>query len=99
MPGANVENGLLTLSICAERAAVAAAVNAGRRDFLALAVVTGSRPPACPCGLCRQTLAEFCHDLPVLCVNDAGERTETSLGELLPHAFRLADARPPATSS
>ena len=53
----NVWNWLLALSICAERAAVTAAVNAGQRDFSALAVVTASQPPACPCGLCRQTLA------------------------------------------
>ena len=89
----NVENGLLALSICAERAAVAAAVGAGQRDFRALAVVTESRPPACPCGLCRQTLVEFADDLPVLCVNEAGERIETSLAALLPRAFRLDEAR------
>jgi cytidine deaminase len=89
----NVENGLLALSVCAERLAVAAAVNAGRTDFRALAVVTDSRPPASPCGLCRQTLAEFVRDLPVLCVNDGGETSETSLGELLPRAFRLDEAR------
>jgi len=92
----NVENWLLALSICAERAAVAAAVNAGQRDFRALAVVSASQPPACPCGLCRQTLVEFIKlgdDLPILCVNEAGERIETSLTALLPHAFRLDEAR------
>lgn len=92
--GANVENGLLGLSICAERVAVAAAVNAGSRDFRALAVATGSNPPATPCGLCRQTLVEFTRDLPVVCVNEAGGRHETSLAELFPHAFRLEEARP-----
>ena len=89
----NVENGLLALSVCAERLAVAAAVNAGRRDFRALAVVTESAPPASPSGLCRQTLAEFARDLPILCVNEDGERFETSLAELLPRAFRFEEAR------
>ena len=92
--GANVENGLLGLSICAERVAVAAAVNAGQRDFRALAVTTASSPPASPCGLCRQTLVEFVRDLPIVCVNEDGGRHETSLSELLPQAFRLDEARP-----
>jgi len=87
----NVENGIPALAVCAERLAVAAAVAAGRRELAALAVVTGSSPPARPCGLCRQTLAEFAADLPVLCVNEAGEREETTLGELFPAPFRLAD--------
>lgn len=92
----NVENGLPALSTCAERNAVAAAVNAGRTDFRALVVVTESAPPACPCGLCRQTLVEFVpasRELPILCLNDAGERRETTLAELLPVPFRIDDAR------
>ena len=92
--GANVENGLLGLSICAERVAVAVAVNAGDREFQALAVATASEPPAAPCGLCRQTLVEFTRDLPVVCVNEAGGRHHTSLSELFPQAFRLEEALP-----
>lgn len=90
---ANVENGIPALSACAERLAVAAAVNAGHRDLRALVVVTGSSPPAYPCGLCRQTLAEFARDLPILCVNNRGERQETTLADLLPHPFRLDEAK------
>lgn len=91
--GANVENGLPTLAACAERVAIATAVAAGHREFRAVAVVTDSSPPARPCGLCRQTMAEFAHDLPVLCTNLGGESVETSLAELLPNAFRLDEAR------
>lgn len=91
--GANVENGLPTLAACAERVAIATAVAAGHRRFRAVAVVTESSPPARPCGLCRQTMAEFARDLPVLCANLDGDRVETSLAALLPDAFRLADAR------
>jgi cytidine deaminase len=60
---------------------------------VAVAVVTETSPPARPCGLCRQTLAEFADDVAILCTNTAGERVETSLAELLPAPFRLADAR------
>lgn len=87
---ANVENSIPALAICAERNAVSQAVNAGLRRPVALAVATESSPPARPCGLCRQTLAEFAEDLPVVLINPAGEREETTLAELLPAAFRLA---------
>ena len=96
---ANVELAIPALGTCAERNAVNAALAAGRRRFVALAVVTPSSPPACPCGVCRQVLVEFVpegEELPILCVNDAGERVEVTLGELLPRAFRLGRGAPPA---
>jgi len=86
---ANVENCIPSLAICAERNAIAAAVSAGLRRPKAIAVVTEISPPARPCGLCRQTFAEFAPDLPILVVNPAGERQETSLAELLPYPFSL----------
>lgn len=89
--GANVENASYGLSLCAERAAQAKLANAGHRRIAAVAVVTASSPPAAPCGMCRQTLAELTRagdDVPVVLVNDAGERVETTLDALLPRAFR-----------
>jgi len=85
--GANVENGLPALGICAERTAVAVAIASGARSFRALAVVTDSSPPASPCGLCRQTLVEFTDDLPILLANPHGERHEVRLTDLLPRPF------------
>jgi cytidine deaminase len=87
--GANVENASYGLALCAERAAVAAAVVAGVRKLVACAVVTSSSPPASPCGMCRQMLAEFgADDLRVILENEQGEREEATLGQLLPRAFR-----------
>lgn len=86
---ANVENCIPALSICAERNAMSAAASAGLRKPLAVAVVTETSPPSRPCGLCRQTLAEFAEDLPILVVNDKGEREETSLSRLFPERFTL----------
>jgi cytidine deaminase len=88
--GANVENCLPTLAICAERSAMAAAASAGHRKPVAVAVVTDSSPPAYPCGLCRQIFLEFAgDDLRILVTNTKGEREETTLGALIPHGFRL----------
>jgi cytidine deaminase len=87
---ANCENCIPALAICAERLAVARAVGAGLRRPRAIAVVTDANPPARPCGLCRQTLAEFTGDLPILVVNLAGEREELRLAALFPQPFSLA---------
>jgi len=86
--GANVENASYGLTLCAERAAVAAAVAAGARRVDAVAVASGTAEPTPPCGMCLQTLAELAGpSLPVLLVGARGARLETTLGALLPRAF------------
>lgn len=85
--GCNVENASYGLCLCAERSAVARAVCEGERELVAVAVATSSSPPAPPCGLCRQTLAEFARDLPIVLVNDAGERIDTTLEAIFPQSF------------
>lgn len=90
--GCNVENASYGLGICAERAAVFAAVSAGARQFRRAVVVTDAEPPAAPCGACRQVLAEFGRDLPVDGVG-AARTVRWSLAELLPVPFVKA---PPA---
>ncbi len=66
---------------------MAAAVSAGEKKFVKIAVVTGLARPAMPCGACRQTLGEFSADLEVITANTNGIRETTSLAELLPHPF------------
>lgn len=86
--GANVENASYGLTVCAERAAVAAAVAGGARRVEAVAVASGTPEPTPPCGMCLQTLAEFAGPaLPVTLVGARGARVDTTLGALLPHAF------------
>jgi cytidine deaminase len=88
--GANVENASYGLCICAERNAVARAVLDGHRDLTLVCVAADATPPAGPCGMCRQTLAEFSADpaaLRIICINLAGERADYTLAELLPHGF------------
>ena len=48
--GCNVENISYGLTNCAERVAVGAAVAAGAREFLAVAVVADTCVPISPCG-------------------------------------------------
>jgi cytidine deaminase len=87
--GCNVENASYGLCICAERNAVAHAVAEGETRIVAVAVATQTTPPCPPCGMCRQTLAEFAEDgLPIVLVNPEGGRVDTTLGELLPMTFR-----------
>ncbi len=85
--GCNVENASYGLCICAERSAVIRAVQEGQRRFAGLVVATQSKQPSPPCGMCRQTLAEFAADLPILLVNAKGARMMTSLKEIFPHSF------------
>ncbi len=84
----NVENAAYASTICAERAAVAAAVAAGERNFKAIAIAAANGSPISPCGACRQVLSEFGVSIDVVTTGLDGLRTE-SLEFLLPRPFHL----------
>lgn len=87
--GCNVENVSLGLALCAERAALTAAVASGVRRVRALVVVADAAPPPVPCGACLQWLAEFGgQDLQVVSANLSGGVRRTTLGALLREPFR-----------
>lgn len=89
--GCNLENASYGLSLCAERSAVAEMVSKGESAPIAIVIVTRGPKPGTPCGMCRQVLAEFAGDeLPIrLLVDGVPSATqETTLGALLPQAFR-----------
>lgn len=82
--GCNVENISFGLTICAERAAAVAAIQAGERVFQAIAIAAKTRTPIVPCGGCRQFLAEFSPDLLVVSAGNAKAFEQRLLSELLP---------------
>ena len=86
--GCNVENASYGLTICAERNAVAHAVAEGAQQFDAIAVVTENG--VTPCGMCRQTLAEFGPTMTVIVADAAGHRRIYNMADLLPAAFTPA---------
>ncbi len=85
--GVNVENAAYGATLCAERAALAAAVAHGFRDIQAVAVVGDSESPTVPCGCCRQALAEFNPEMRVVMGGTSEKVDVRTLDELLPEAF------------
>jgi cytidine deaminase len=88
--GCNVENCSYRLTSCAEQGAIARAVaerGPGVR-VVAVAVANLNDAASMPCGACRQTLSEFGGDAMVVLYPGENGPMETTLGELLPHAFR-----------
>lgn len=93
--GANIENSSYTPTVCAERVAFFTAIHNGETEFEAIAIVGGHegnvKGLCAPCGVCRQVMSEFCSpDFKVILVTSSnGDFEETTLGEILPYAFKL----------
>jgi cytidine deaminase len=89
--GCNVENSAYPAGLCAERVALGAAVAAGEREFVRLAVIAGSSRPVPPCGMCRQVISELAPRITIVLANLEGETIETTPEQLLPGAFTAGD--------
>jgi len=86
--GCNVENASYGLTNCAERTAVFKAVSEGYREFTGIAICAEmGQQYVGPCGACRQVLAEFNADMPVVLCRPDGQTKTTSMTELLPMPF------------
>ena len=90
--GCNIENAAYSPSVCAERTAIFKAVSEGETKFAKIAVCGGKDgvPDGYfyPCGVCRQVMAEFCGaDFAIITAKTPGDFKESTLGEMLPHAF------------
>jgi len=94
--GVNVENSSFGATVCAERVALFAAVAAGCRDIEAVVVAAVLEGRAVsPCGICRQTLADFNPAMKVLLVNARSGKIEkeTTVAALLPERFSFGPDR------
>jgi len=98
--GANVESASYGLTCCAERVALFQALTAGKRDFVAVAVVARAPGGPMPCGACRQLLAEYAPRATVWVADSRALRTvrEFSVRELLPAAFVEVPGGPAAAA-
>ena len=85
--GVNVENASLGLTMCAERVALGAAVTAGVRSIVAIAVAGDDDQGVAPCGACRQVLSEFSPKMPIIRCRPDGTYSIASLAELLSSPF------------
>jgi cytidine deaminase len=88
--GCNVENCSYRLTSCAEQGAITRAVaeRGPTIRVMAVAVANLNDSASMPCGACRQTLSEFGDDAMVILYPGEAGPMETTLGKLLPHAFR-----------
>ena len=91
--GVNVENASYPAGICAERSAIAQAVASGERKLAAIAICGGKDGAIAdycpPCGICRQTMREFCdpEEFRVVVARSATDFKVYALAELLPESF------------
>jgi cytidine deaminase len=87
--GSNIENANYSNSLHAEEVALGSAVHDGHRSFARLAVSSTARDGVTPCGMCRQSLAEFCGaDFEVICEGEGdGGPVTYRLGDLLPETI------------
>lgn len=90
--GCNIENGAYMPSNCAERTAIFKAVSEGVSEFERIAIAGGEEKliDCFPCGVCRQTMVEFCDpEFEILVGTDPDAYKIYTLAELLPEAFKL----------
>jgi cytidine deaminase len=88
--GCNIENANYSNSLHAEEVALGSAVRDGHREFDRIAVSSAAEDGVTPCGMCRQSLAEFCDEsFVVVCEGDGSDDgpIEYELGELLPQTI------------
>lgn len=89
--GVNIENSSYGATICAERSALSAAVGAGEKKFIKIAVAS-SQGEAWPCGICRQVLMEFSdknNPMKIITGTDENSLEIYDIKKLLFKGFRL----------
>ena len=94
--GCNIENASYSLTVCAERVAFSKAVSAGKRNFVAIAILGGKDKISdflYPCGACRQVLSELCNSDLEIILFDGEKRKLCTLGQIFPSSFSKNDIK------
>lgn len=89
--GCNVENASFGATICAERSAICSMVSklGTQAKIKEVHIVSDMTEPVSPCGVCRQSLAEFSTEETSIYVYAKNMKSykRFSMIDLLPHAF------------
>lgn len=89
--GCNIENSSYSLTLCAERVAVAHAISMEGNKFsisaIGIAVLPWINCP--PCGACCQFISEFGTDILIISQDSDGNLIQRMLNEYLPYHFSL----------
>ena len=86
--GCNIENAAYPQGTCAEASAIAAMIAGGAKRITRVYITGPGIAPVTPCGGCRQRIREFADpDVAIIMHGVEGAPLESTLGELLPHAF------------
>lgn len=91
--GCNVENASYPSGICAEQNAIGSMIAAGERDIDRVVITSNDTNFTYPCGLCRQSLREFCDvkETKLVFLTIDGKKREHTFEELLPFSFGPED--------
>jgi cytidine deaminase len=87
--GCNVEFIINGISTCAERNAIGQVVtDQGAFELEFVVVCSNTEPALYPCGVCLQSMSEFCdRDLPIYVANKDGIIAQTKFSDLLTHQY------------
>ncbi|MUW13447.1 cytidine deaminase [Halorubrum sp. CBA1125] len=85
--GCNIEFANYTNTLHAEEVALSKAVSDGHTDLDALALTSAQQSGNAPCGMCRQSLREFCDDEFPIVVDEGDGYVKYTMAEILPHAM------------
>ena len=90
--GCNVENASYGLTVCAERNAIASAINSGEKSKIkAIAIYSPQQKKCVPCGACRQWLSEFASDdgIDIIIEDENSSPLVLTLNDIFPFGFKL----------
>ncbi|OGC41592.1 hypothetical protein A2Y85_07505 [candidate division WOR-3 bacterium RBG_13_43_14] len=86
--GVNIENGSLSLTMCAERIALYKALSSGEKDFPLMLIYSPQIDFIRPCGACLQVLAEHDYEIVIATMNSKSELKFLPLATLI-QPFKL----------